>query len=237
VYCPDRRLTRCAADLVTRETETPGTQVTVILPRRSFSPLLGRLLHDRTADKIAGVVSRVPNAAATIIPFDVQNRLHVLQERQAARDGKAPAPLAPVPGPPQDGEQQHLKAALAAATPTEAKPEVLPGAGGYDRPVPSPGVTPIGSIHQPGKAAVEGRVRVVEIRSVERNSVLACEISDSTGDLTALFYGRSRIAGLMCGSRVRFRGQVGIKAGAPVMVNPAYELIGPQVAAGSDHND
>ena len=58
-------------------------------------------------------------------------------------------------------------------------------------------------------------MRVVEIRSVERNSVLACEICDSTGDLTALFYGRSRIAGLMCGSRVRFRGQVGIKGGAP----------------------
>lgn len=173
--------------------------MTAILPRRSFSPLLGRLLHDRTADKIAGVVSRVPNAAATIIPFDVQNRLHVLQERQAVRDGKAPVSLTPVPSPP--------------------------------------GVTPIGSIQQPGKATVEGRVRVVEIRSVERNSVLACEICDSTGDLTALFYGRSRIAGLMCGSRVRFRGQVGIKGGAPVMVNPAYELIVPHVAGGSGQNN
>ena len=67
--------------------------------------------------------------------------------------------------------------------------------------------------------------------------MLACEISDSTGDLTALFYGRSRIAGLMCGSRVRFRGPVGIKGGAPVMVNPAYELIVPPVASGSGHDD
>jgi len=172
-------------------------------------------------------VSRVPNAAATIIPFDVQNRLRVLHERQAMRAGTAPASLTPVPGGPEDGEQRHLKAAIAAATPHEAKPEPLPGAGGYDRPVPPPGVTPIGAINQPGKVKVEGRVRVVEIRSVERNSVLACEVSDSTGDLTALFYGRSRIAGLMCGSRVRFRGQVGIKHGAPVMVNPAYELIVP----------
>ena len=232
IDCPDRRLTRCAADLVSHEAKAPGTQVTAILPRRSFSALLGRLLHDRTADKIAGVVSRVPNAAATIIPFDVQNRLHVLQERQAIREGTRPASLTPVPGPPQDGEQ-HLKTAAAATPPAAAaspagdKPEPLPGAGGYDRPIPPPDVTPIGSIHQPGKVTVEGRVRVVEIRSVERNSVLACEISDSTGDLTVLFYGRSRIAGLMCGSRVRFRGQVGIKDGAPVMVNPAYELIVP----------
>jgi hypothetical protein len=79
---------------------------------------------------------------------------------------------------------------------------------------------------------VEGRVRVVEIRSVERNSVLACEICDSTGDLTALFYGRSHIPGIECGSRVRFRGPVGLKGGARVMVNPAYELIGPQVTSG-----
>jgi hypothetical protein len=73
-------------------------------------------------------------------------------------------------------------------------------------------------------------VRVVEIRPVKNNSVLACELSDSTGDLTALFYGRSRIAGVMCGAQVRFRGQVGIKEGVPVMVNPAYELIVPHTS-------
>ena len=233
IDCPDRRLPRAAAELVGREAETPGTQVTAILPRRSFS-LLGRLLHDRTADKIAGVVSRVPNAAATIIPFDVQNRVQILQERQAVYDGQAPASVTTPPGPPADGatpgrqqvkDVQDVQAADPAATPAEDKSEPLPGAGTYDRPVPPPDVTPIGSLHQPGRATVEGRVRVVEIRSVERNSVLACEIADSTGDLTALFYGRSRIPGLMCGSRVRLRGPVGIKHSAPVMINPAYELI------------
>jgi amino acid transporter len=242
VDTPDRRLTRAAAELVSQETATPGTQVTVILPRRSFSPLLGRLLHDRTADKIAGVVSRVPNAAATIIPFDVQNRLRILHERQAARAGTTPASLTPVPGPPADGRIEpdgrvagpdgriagrDGRVAGPDGQPAAAKPEPLPGAGGYDRPIPPPGVTPIGSIHEPARTVVEGRVRVVEVRSVERNSVLAAEIADSTGDLTALFYGRSRIPGLMCGSRVRFRGPVGMKDGAPVMINPAYELLVP----------
>ena len=239
VDAPDRRLTRAAAELVSQEAATPGTQVTAILPRRSF-PLLGRLLHDRTADKIAGVVSRVPNAAATIIPFDVQDRLRVLQERQAARVGATPAPLtpvpgtpaAPVPGTPAEPEVGWPPAEPAAPVPAAAAgiPEPLPGAGSYDRPIPPPGVIPIGSIHEPGRTVVEGRVRVVEVRSVERNSVLAAEIADSTGDLTALFYGRSRIPGLMCGSRVRFRGAVGIKDGAPVMINPAYELLVPYSA-------
>jgi amino acid transporter len=239
IDCPDRRLTRAAAELVSREAETPGTQVTAILPRRSFS-LRATLLHDRTADKIAGVVSRVPNAAATIIPFDVKNRVRILQERQATGNGTVSVTLPSAAAPPADGptvRHQESKAAVPAATLAEQKPEQLPGAGGYDRPIPPPGVTPIGSLHQPGKATVEGRVRVVEVKSVERNSVLACEISDSTGDLTAMFYGRSRIPGLMCGSRVRFRGPVGIKDGAAMMVNPAYELIVPQTSRKASEGD
>jgi len=232
VDCPDRRLTRAAGELVSHEAEQAGTQVTAILPRRSFSPVVGRLLHDRTADRIAGVVSRVPNAAAIVIPFDVQNRIHVLQERQAEREMRVPAALTPVPGPPADAvtaEQQGLPSEVVSTVSGDGQPEPLPGAGGYDRPIPPPDATPIGSIHQPGRVIVEGRIRVLEIRPVERNSVLACEISDSTGDLTALFYGRSRIPGLMCGARVRFRGAVGIKNGAPLMINPAYELVVPGV--------
>jgi amino acid transporter len=257
VDCPDRRVARAAADLASQEAETPGTQVTAILPRRSYSALAGRLLHDRTADKMAGAVSRVPNAAATIIPFDVQNRIRVLQQPHVhgeAKPGQAgltqadgeprsgdpiaapparPAAAASAPDqdaqPGPDGDGQPATGARRRSRPGRRKdvPEPLPGAGTYDRPTPPPGVTPIGSLRQPGRATVEGRVRVLEIRPVERNSVLVCEISDSTGDLTAMFYGRSRIPGLMCGSRVRFRGPVGIKNGAPVMINPAYELIVP----------
>ena len=47
----------------------------MLLPRRSYTPVLGRLLHDRTADRMARVISRVPNAAATIIPFDTEAHL------------------------------------------------------------------------------------------------------------------------------------------------------------------
>src|ERR1700748_3632775 len=89
---PDRRLTRAAAELVGHEVEDPGTHVTVILPRRSYSAWLGRLLHDRTADKIAEVVSRIPRSAATIVPYDVQSRVRVLQERHVFPGGDSAAP-------------------------------------------------------------------------------------------------------------------------------------------------
>jgi amino acid transporter len=234
IDCPDRRITRAAAELVRHEAEPPGTQVTAILPRRSFSPLLGRLLHDRTADKIAAVVSRVPNAAATIIPFDVPDRLRVLHDQQGlAADGHGPPGAAARPAPEtaattvsEPAPGQHPRTTTAAPAP-QGKRGGRPRAGSNVRPGPAPGTDPIGSLTTAGRATVEGRVRALEIRPVENNTVFDVHISDSTGDLTAMFYGRSGIPGLICGSKVRFRGKVGIKDGAPVMVNPAYELLAP----------
>jgi hypothetical protein len=42
------------------------------MPRRAYGRL-GLLLHDRTADKIAKAVSRIPGAAATIVPYEVRS--------------------------------------------------------------------------------------------------------------------------------------------------------------------
>jgi hypothetical protein len=58
--------------------------VTVLLPRRSYSPLLGRLLHDRTADKIARVVSRIEGASAQIVAYDISSRIAQAQADRAA---------------------------------------------------------------------------------------------------------------------------------------------------------
>ena len=56
--------------------------------------------------------------------------------------------------------------------------------------------------------------------------MLACEVADSTGELTAVFYDRSHIAGVEPGTRIRLRGTVGIDGdGRPAMINPAYELL------------
>jgi amino acid transporter len=310
---PDRRLTRAAAELVSHEVEDPATHVTVILPRRSYSAWLGRLLHDRTADRIAEVVSRIPRSAATIVPYDVQSRVRVLQERHSGPGGALATPpggtapgttttsgvsgtgAGPVarpdrgerPGKERGGRRQQdgarspdgakqpdgaardsaardgatrdgaapngasgpETAGTAAAAASQESPseqemdsvrklrDLIKGrddadatsgskAAAYDRPKPPSGVKPIGSLAEPGKASIEGRVRALEIRPVEQNSVLALEITDSSGDLTALFYGRSHIAGVICGSLVRLRGPVGFKDGHPVMINPAYELVG-----------
>lgn len=76
VDCPDRHLSRAAHQMVFEALDHhPDTKVTVLLPRRTYSPLVGRLLHDRTADKIARAVSRIPGATAQIVPYDIESRI------------------------------------------------------------------------------------------------------------------------------------------------------------------
>jgi hypothetical protein len=224
IDCPDRRLVKAATDLVEREVVDPGTHVTVILPRRSYSPLLGRLLHDRTGDKIAAVVSRIPRSAATIVPYDVPSRVALLQSRQAAKAAKAPRPAEMPESPDGQGAMAAELSLEAGVADEHALPDGKPRKHQVQR-GPSKGTTPIGSVTTARKVTVEGKVRVIEIRPVEHNSVLAVEIHDPTGNLTAMFYGRSHIPGLICGSRVRLQGSAGLRDGQPVMINPAYELV------------
>jgi hypothetical protein len=98
--CPDRQLGHAAAELAAAEAAAPGTHVTVVLPRRSYPPLAGRLLHDHTADRIARRVSRVRGAAATIIPFDVRHKVETIHARRtraaAHREPDPPAGADPI---------------------------------------------------------------------------------------------------------------------------------------------
>jgi amino acid transporter len=231
IDCPDRRLTKAATDLAEREIEDAGTHVTMILPRRSYSALLGRLLHDRTADKIAAAISRIPRSAATIVPYDVPSRVAVLQARHAtarmAKAGKPVTATVAVPAAPATTSAGTGAADLAATAQELARESDVVAAHNVPMQVragTTPGIAAIGAVTG-GKVTVEGKIRVVEIRPVERNSVLAVEINDSTGNLTALFYGRSHIPGLICGARVRFTGPTRIRGGQPIMINPAYELV------------
>jgi hypothetical protein len=234
VDCPDRRLAAAAASLASTESLLPGVGVTAILPRRSYAPVVGRLLHDRTADKMASAISRIPHAVATIVPFDVRSRVESLTSRGLATKADATATAAERATAASSVDTDGAAPAESARPAEPISPELVTPAdsGSYDRPAPGRGVTPIGELTRPGRAIAEGRVHTVEIRPVEHNTVLACDIEDATGQLTALFYGRSHIPGLRPGAMVRLRGQVGIRHDRPVMINPAYELLAPGEGGG-----
>src|SRR6202166_4317745 len=73
VECRDRRLERAALEYVADVVADGKNEATVLLPRRAFNSRLARVLHDRTADRIADAVGTVAHVAATIVPFNLES--------------------------------------------------------------------------------------------------------------------------------------------------------------------
>ncbi|WP_406093714.1 APC family permease [Streptomyces sp. NBC_01013] len=87
VECPDRRLRHAMEDLAYRSTQDGETWVTVLVPRRTYSNALGKMLHRGTGEKLAKALARLPHVVVTILPFDVSRELRALEERHRDRTG------------------------------------------------------------------------------------------------------------------------------------------------------
>ena len=69
VECPDRRIERAAAEQVAAELGDGVTEVTVLIPRREYSRVWHRLLHDHTSSAISRALSTLPHCNVTIVPY------------------------------------------------------------------------------------------------------------------------------------------------------------------------
>lgn len=201
IDCPDRRLANSALDYAIRMTDKADVELTLLLPRRSYSGFLGRLLHDQTAEEIAAPISQLPRVVATIIPFDVDlitsaAKLIVHHTHEVK--------------PPATKEIVAKK----------ISPINIDPVSHY-----APNITSIGEIKWRNRAQVQGRV--TSIKSAPRGSApsLQVEIWDETGGVSLQFLGRREIAGLEVGSQMRAEGMVGEEAGSMVILNPSYELL------------
>ena len=202
IDCPDRRLPNAAVDYAIRATSTNDVELTLLLPRRSYSRFVGRVLHDQTAEEIAAPISQLPRVVATIVPFDVDRiisgekfEFHSSHEVKPVVKAQAPSPKKIAPG---DVEPiSHY----------------------------AENITKIGNIEWRRRAQVQGRV--TSIKSAPRGSspALQVEIWDETGGVSLQFLGRREIAGLEVGSQMRAEGMVGEDSGAMVILNPSYELL------------
>ena len=116
IDCPDRRLARAALELAAQVTRDGDTELTMLLPRRGFAAGWRRLLHDRSADRIAAAVGHLPHVNATIVPFQLSGGWRrrtgaprtpdtpTRQSRGAARAGEDIGPV--VEGTTPIGEAQ-----------------------------------------------------------------------------------------------------------------------------------
>ncbi|MFE3289251.1 amino acid permease [Rhodococcus sp. NPDC059234] len=205
VDCPDRRIPRATQQVVLEAlTQHADTHVTVLLPRRSYAPLLGRLLHDRTADKIARAVSRIPHAAATIVPFDVQSQLQQaypdeFEERIARRF---------------DGLQARIAG------------DELSQIDTYERPVNPPSTSEIGTLRAGRRATVQGRVHEIRDDTTGNGTAVEVELGDSTGTLDVRFTATHGGEDILTGQLLRVTGDPQRSGDLPVrMVDPVYTIV------------
>ena len=202
IDCPDRRIANSALDYAIRKTEKPDVELTILLPRRSYSRFLGRLLHDQTAEEIAAPISQLERVVATIVPFDV-NRITSGKNQLVSR----PVASSPVAKPE-------------VAKPVQVAPkEFAPVTHHADD------VTPIGSIEWRKRSKVHGRVTSISTAPRGSAPMLQVEVWDETGGITLNFLGRREIAGLEVGLEMRAEGMVGEEEGQLTILNPSYELL------------
>jgi amino acid transporter len=212
VDCPDRRIIRAAQLFVAKaRDEQRDTNVTVLLPRRTFAPLFGRLLHDRTADKIARAVSIIPDAAATIVPYDVQTRIEEAYperfEQRIARElekfGERVA----------RGEDQDLEA--------------------YEHPDPSRSVITVAGLIPGNRATFEGRVNEVEDITRGKRTLRAIVVGDHSGEISITFRPGHGGADIQPGQLLRIIGKPKQTGNRPLsMLDPAYHIIEDPAEAG-----
>ncbi|CAN2225504.1 PotE Amino acid transporters [Candidatus Nanopelagicaceae bacterium] len=203
IDCPDRRIANSALDYAIRKTEKPDVELTILLPRRSYSRFLGRLLHDQTAEEIAAPISQLQRVVATIVPFDVNritsgNSLNIKHE-----------------------EERLISVAVETKSkPTQEAPKVFAPISHY-----ADDVTPIEKVEWRKRSKVHGRVTSISTAPRGSAPMLQVEVWDETGGITLNFLGRREIAGLEVGMEMRAEGMVGEEDGQLTILNPSYELL------------
>ncbi|MDI3314129.1 MAG: amino acid permease [Mycobacterium sp.] len=207
VDCPDRQLIRAAQELVVAARDQyPDTNVTVLLPRRTYPPLLGRLLHDRTADKISRAISGISDAAATIVPYDVKSRIReafpdLFGQRIARKLAKVEARI--LLGQGQDFEAYEHAQHPEHPAPVVAIQGLIPGQ----------------------RATIEGCVRQVEDVAKRRRTFRRVILADDSGDIRIAFR-PGHGADIRPGQRLRITGKARQHGNGPMsMADPAYTVI------------
>jgi amino acid transporter len=210
IDCPDRRLANAAVDYAVRATASPDVELTLLLPRRSYSKFLGWLLHDQTAESIARPISQLERVVATIVPFDVEK----ITSGQAVLT-----------------HPEHKKSEVKVETParTQSAFTKVPSIDLDKKAAPvshyAENILPIGNITWRKRAQVQGRVNSIKSAPSNASPYVEVEVWDETGGVTLQFLGRREITGLEVGAQLRAEGMVGENNGQLIILNPSYEIV------------
>ncbi len=193
----DRRLGRAALEMAAKASSDGQTEVSVLIPTRTYRRSWGALLHGKNADRLVRVLGRVPHVNATLVPFNVAD----LAESKRALTN--PTRLS-----------QSMQEAGMQATPGPATSAHVAG------------TTPIADLQHRQHARVAGRIHSVRIQPWSGVPALECTLADASGaELLVVFLGRREVAGIRNGTQLAVDGVIGERRGRLAMLNPAYELL------------
>jgi amino acid transporter len=200
IECPDRRLERAVSELAADMASDGQTEVLLILPRRASHGPVGRLLHDRTADRIVVAVAALKHVSATIAPLDVRG---LVEARRDASRGTAERALLACAGMASEADVPNR----------EPRFEIIEG------------TRAISSVQHRQRTRVAGRVRSVTITSWSGVPTFECTLVDGTGALTVVFLGRRDVPGIEPGAKLVIEGTAGSHRGRLAVLNPLWEFL------------
>ena len=202
IECPDRRMTRTAVELVAHLTGDCDTEVTILIPRREYTKLWHRILHDRSSNSIAAALGDIPHCNVTIVPYHLGSG----SAGQAAPSADASSIVSDVTAGSRVARAgQVITGVSAAGLPSDREK--------------------IAEVAMRAQATVAGRVRAMRIQPWGGNPSLEVSLADETGSLTLVFTGRRSIPGVALGSLMSVEGLVGEHRGVQAILNPSYTLL------------
>jgi amino acid transporter len=200
IECPDRRIARGALELAVSLTADNDTELTMLIPRREYSKMWHRLLHDHSSNGIAAALANQRHCNVTIVPY-------LLGAKQAGQQPEAP--------------RRATSRPAATSKPPRAAPVV---ADDHVAGLPADR-TRIAAMKGRTQTTVAGRVRAIRVQPWAGNPALELNLADETGSITVVFTGRREIGGVRLGTIMQVTGVSGEHHRIRAIMNPEYRLI------------
>ncbi|MCU1428538.1 MAG: nucleic acid binding OB-fold tRNA/helicase-type [Actinomycetia bacterium] len=202
IECPDRRITRAAVETVAHELSSGDAEVCVLLPERMYNGVWHRILHDQTAEALSREISKLPHANVTTVPFHFDDRAGATTTADVDANGSKRK------HGNGNGNGKSKRASTSVTAPA----------------LHDDGTTPIGSVHWRQQVRLSGRVTAVRVEPLAGNPSLEYTLSDGTGGISVVFFGRRGIGGITIGTTMTVEGMSIDHHGRLAIVNPVYQI-------------
>ncbi len=203
IECPDRRIARAALELAANLTGDNETELSILIPRREYTKVWHRLLHDRSSNSISAALSTLAHCNVTVVPYHLGSGIVI----ETAAD-RTLADVVSATSSETNGKAKHGRAATHIDV----------------RGLPDERVRII-DVELRERVMIAGRVTGIRVQPWGNAPTLECTVADETGSITIAFLGRRSIGGIRPGTVLSVSGVASQQHGTQVIVNPLYELI------------